>query len=687
MKISYNWLQSFFIKKLPSPEKLADLLTMHSFETIVSNQSAEDAVLDVDVLPNRGHDCFGHKGIAREIAVLLGRKFKPIVYSKKIKEDSKKPASKFVSVRVENNKLCPRYTARVMVNVKVAPSPQWIQERLRACGLRPINNVVDIANYSMLETGQPLHAFDADKLASSRDIKKIIVRRARKGEKIVTLDNEEYNLDENILVIADEKEPVCIAGIKGGKGPEIDAQTKNIILEGANFSPLVIRHASRQLKLETDASWRFERQIDSNLTEEGINMAAYLIKDIAGGNILKGLVDVYPLKEKAKKIDLDIEHVSRLLGVEVSKKQIVDILKGLGFELQITNYGLRITVPTRRLDISIPEDLIEEIGRLYGFEKVPSRLPEAMLIPSVRNDDLLYQNKIRDILVNTGFSEVYNYSFVSDKDISDFKLVKSDLIEVANPVSQEQRYLRVCLGVNLLKNVKENKKYFKQVKLFEIGNVFQKKEVREYKKLGVILSLDKKSNQAQEFYWLKGIVDSLLNKLRISDAWYDDAIEKGLTVPDFYHSSRRAQIKVGNEYLGWIGEINKLILDNLEIETRVAYFEINFDKLVELATEEMIYSPPSKYPSVVRDIALLVDPGTKVVEVMNLIHSAGGSLIRDIDLFDMYEGKNIPDGKKNLAFHIIYQSDERTLTDKEVNQIQEKVMETLEDEGGWEVRR
>ena len=667
MKISYNWLQSFFSKKLPVPEKLADLLTMHSFETEIVGKNNSDCILDIEVLPNRAHDCLSHQGIAREISVLLGYPLNLVDYGKKIKEDSKELANKLIKIEVKDKELCPRYTARVIDNVKVGPSPQWIQERLKVCGLRPISNVVDITNYAMLETGQPLHAFDLDKLTSG----KIIIRKAKKGEKIITLDNEKYDLDENILVIADQKNPVCVAGIKGGKGPEIDAQTKRIVLEAANFNPQVIRKGSKQLKLETDASWRFERDLDPNLTEEAIDMAAYLIQDIAKGKVLKGIVDVYPKKINSKTVNLDIENVSSLLGINISNKDIIKILEKLDFEVKANGNKLSVTIPTRRIDISIPEDLIEEIGRIYGFEKIKSELPKASLIPPIRNEYLFYKNKVRHIFINSGFSEAYNYSFVSEK----------EPVEVANPASQEQKYMRSNLTVNLLKNIKENKKYFKEVRLFEIGKVFynaknSKDKVKEVNKLGAILSLDEKNNQTQEFYRLKGLVDSLLNKLQISDIWYDDAIEKNdLSIPDFCYVNKRAQIKVGNDCLGWIASV----------DSETAAFEINFDKLVELATEERIYSPPSKYPSVVRDTALIVDRETKIVTVMNLINSLGGALITDIDLFDIYEGKNISDSKKSLAFHIIYQSNDHTLTDKEVNNVHQKITEGLK-EKGWEIR-
>jgi len=654
MKISYNWLQSFFNKKLPVPEKLADLLTFHSFEVEEVKENNDDWILDIDVLPNRSHDCLSHKGIAREISVLLKYPFKLIDYGKKIKE-SKELASKVVKIEVEDKKMCSRYTSRVVVDVKIDSSPKWIQDRLITCGLKPISNVVDIANYVMLETGQPMHAFDADKIAGN----KIVVRKAKKGEKMVSLDNEKYDLDENVLVIADEKGPVCIAGIKGGINPGIDGQTKRIVLEAANFNLRVIRQGSKKINLRTDASWRFENGLDPNLTQEAIDMCTYLIQKIAKGKVLKGLIDIYQDKREAKKINLDTFKVRSLLGINISDKDIIDILKRLNFKVKKTKNKLQVTVPTIRLDLSIPEDLIEEIGRIYGFEKIPSQLPNAFLIPSKKREDLIYQNKIKDILTNLGFSEVYNYSLLSNK----------ESIKLANPVSQEQKYLRSSLMTLLIKNIKDNKRYFERVRLFEIGKVFylDKCQVIEKKKLACIISLDEKKKESQEFYHLKGVIDSLLNKIGISDIWYDDTLGK----------NRKAEIKVGNDLLGYIEEI----------ESNIAGFEIDFEKIVQLATEERVYAAPSKYPAMVRDISVLVDHGTKVVEVLNLINRVGGFLVRDIDLFDIYKGENIPDSKKNLAFHIVFQSDERTLVDSEVNQLRDIIITALEKEGGWEVRK
>ena len=681
MKISYNWLQSFFNKKLPEPEKLADLLTMHSFET----EAVSKDILDIDILPNRAHDCMSHVGIAREISVLLDYPFKTTDYKKKIKESSKESADKIVKVEVKDEKLCPRYTARVIDNIEINPSPNWIQERLKSCGLRPISNVVDITNYVMLETGQPLHAFDCNKLASG----KIIVRKAKKGEKIVSLDNEEYDLNENILVIADEKEPVCVAGIKGGKGPEIDSGTKRIVLEAANFNQEVIRNASKQLKLETDASWRFERELDPNLTEEAINQAACLIQDIAKGKVLKGTIDAYGNKIKEKKVVLDIEKANSLLGAKIPKKEAIKILEKLGFQAEEKGSILNILVPTRRIDVSIPEDLIEEIGRIYGFERIKSRMPKASLVPPVRNDNLIYRNKTKHIFINSGFSEAYNYSFISEKDCSDFKINLKKIVKIANPVSQEQKYMRSNLIINLLKNVKENIKYFKEVRLFEIGKVFSenKGKIQEEIRLAGVLNINGNNDQAEEFYHIKGIIDSFLNKMRISDIWYDDFIEgKDNSIPIFCSENRRAQIKVGNDYLGWIAEIDSHVLNQISINSKTSAFEIDFNKAIELSTEERIYSPPSKFPSVVRDIAIITEKNVKTVEVMNLINASGGILIKDIDLFDIYQGDNLPDNKKSLAFHIIYQSDDHTLTDKEVNKVHQEIIKALKEEKGWEIR-
>jgi len=691
MVFSYNWLQSFFQKKLPKPEKLAELLTIKAFEVGEIKKIGGDYVLNIDVTPNRAGDCFSHTGIARELAAVVNLNYRsPTSIIKDYNPSStssrragpykKLKAKEFVSVRVKNKMACPRYTARVVTDVKVGPSPKWIQERLKVCGLRPINNIVDIANYVMLETGQPLHAFDGQKLEDE----KIVVRFAKKRERIVTLDEEKYDLNENILVIADAKEPVAIAGIKGGKIPEIDKKTKIIVLESANFDSRVVRRGSKKLGLITDASWRFEHGLDPNLTETAINRAVYLIQKIAGGKVATGTIDFYPKKVLPKRIKLDLDYAERLLGVRIPVAEIKNILKRLDFQLiNFRNQSMMVGVPTRRLDVSLPEDLIEEIGRIYGYQKIKAAFPTATLIPPKRNIEIFWEDMTKNILKEAGFTEVYNYSFFGEKEAKLFGYLKGkELGEVENPLSGEQKYLRTSLIPNLLKNIEKNFRYFPEIKIFELGKIFEKTKTLEEKRMlsGIITG--------EAFYQVKGVVDLLLNKLGISNIRYNEyQISVGEVKSCWWHPKKCAEIKIDGEQIGFLGEISPRILDELKIEPKIIYFDIDFEKLRKLCSEETIYQPISRFPAAVRDLAVLVPRGTKVVEVLNKINTLGGSLIRDVDLFDIYEGEEIPGGKKNLAFHLIYQAGDRTLSSKEIDQIQNKIILVLEKEIGWEVRK
>ncbi len=683
MIFSYDWLQSFFKKRLPKPEKLAELLTMHFFEVESLEKKGKDWVFDIDVLPNRASDCFSHLGIVREIAAIINANCRHPMSI--IEEDQKIKAKDFVSVEVKDKPACPRYTARVVTDVKVGSSPKWVKARLKICGLRPINNIVDIANYVMLETGQPLHAFDLDKVSGAKipnpKLKTIIVRRAKKGEKILTLDDEKYDLDENVLVIADSESPLCVAGIKGGKKAEIDSKTKNIIIEAANFNPQLTRKASRRLKLKTDASWRFENGIDPNLCEFGQKRVCSLIQEIAGGRIAQGLIDFYPKKVSPKRIKLDLDYVERLLGVKIPQNEIKNILQRLGLKIEKCKLKiLNVVVPTFRRDISIPEDLIEEIGRIYGYQKIPSIFPIAALIPPKRNLDIFWENMAKDILKQAGFTEVYNYSFIGEKEAKIFRA--KNLIEVENPVSIEQKYLRASLIPNLLKNIRNNIKQLPEIKIFELGKVFKRtKDLKEKRMLGGAIIGD-------AFFEAKGVIDLLLNKFGISNIWYDShqptPEESKLSI---WQLQKCAEIKVNHTEIGFLGEILPKILDDFKITSKVVLFDLDFEKLQKLTSEEQEYQPISSYPAAVRDIAILVPRMVRVEEVLNMIEVTGSSLIRDVDLFDIYEGEELPEGKKNLAFHIVYQSETRTLSSKEINKIHQKIIKTLEENPGWEVRK
>jgi phenylalanyl-tRNA synthetase beta chain len=728
MKFSYNWLKTN-LSKIPKPEKMAEILTLHSFEVKEVKRMGDDWLIDIDILPNRMPDCSSHLGVAREIAVLTGAKLKEDKH--KLTEVENLKAKDFVKVEVKNPKDCPRYTARVVTNVKVGPSPKWIQDRLIVCGLRPINNIVDITNYVMLETGQPLHAFDGEKLTN----KKIIVRRAKKPtvrtqrEKIITLDEGKYNLDNDILVIADAKLPVAIAGIKGGKRPEIDNGTRIVVIEAANFNQRVIRRGSQKLNLKTDASLRFEAGIDPNLTEFAINRTASLMEKVTGGKIAKGLIDVYPKKFFPRRIRLNLDYVKSLLGIEISKKQIINILRKLEFKIyfggentpQLTTVGMKaaertcpvgdtpplrsgvvhkaqsdkleVIIPTRRLDVSIPEDLIEEIGRVHGYQKIPAIFPQTTLVPPVRNFDRTWEELARNSLKEAGFSETYNYSFIGEKQKETFSYLDRELIEIENPISNEQKYLRPSLIPNLLKNVKDNFRYFEEIRLFELGKVYIKEKSKnqkiiEKRMLAGLITKKEASRQSDEFYQLKGAIDSLLNKLGISDIWYDSykptPSESKISL---WQKGKAAEIKINQTEIGFLGGISPKILGDLKIKAPIFLFDLDFELLLKFALEEQEFRPISRYPAAVRDLAILVPLQIRVEEVLNRIEIAAGPLLRDIDLFDIYEGEELPEGKKNLAFHLIYQAEDRTLPSKEIDNIHSRIIKSLEEEPEWQVRK
>lgn len=679
MNFSYNWLQSFFKKKLPRPEKLAELLTMHSFEVSevkdLPGSGSKDRALDIDILPNRGSDCFSHLGIAREISAVTGFKYKTDTY--KFKEDKGIKAKDFISIEVKDKTACPRYTARVITETKIGFSPKWMRERLEACGLKPINNIVDVVNYVMLETGQPLHAFDGEKLED----RKIIVRFAKEGEKIITLDGERYSLEKGILVIADTKKPMAIAGIKGGKAPEIDLKTRVVVLESANFDSRVIRRASKRIDLKTDASWRFEHGIDPNLTEIAINRAAFLIQEIAGGRIAQGLIDLYPRKVFSKRIKLDLECVESLLGIKIPRQEIIAILESLDFKIKnLKSKIIEVEVPTFRLDVSTPENLVEEIGRIHGYQDIPARFPLAVLISPKSNLDIFWENLSKDILKEAGFTEAYNYSFISEKDREMFKYSKHELIEIGNPTSLDFQYLRPSLIPNLLKNIEKNFRNFAEIKIFELGKIFHHPKTEKKALSGVMTG--------KVFYETKGTIDLLLNKLGISNTWFDEyrptPEESKLSI---WQPKKCAEIKVDREEIGFLGEISPRILDNLKITTEVIVFDIDFEKLSKLTSEEHEYRPISRFPSAVRDIAILVPREVKVAQVLNKIYDTGKELVRDVDLFDIYDGGELPAGKKNLAFHIIYQAEDRTMTSEEIDGLQKKIISDLEENRIWQVRQ
>lgn len=687
MLTSYNWLKDYIEGKLPKANKLADILALHAFEVEEVRKIEKDWLLDIDVLPNRAHDCLSHLGIARECAAITDLKFKePVI---KIKEDEKIKTSDFLAVEVRDKNACRRYTARVIKGIKVKPSYGKVKERLESLGLQSINNVVDILNYVMLETGQPLHAFDFDKLEGPKK-KKIIVRSAERGEKINALDDNQYKLRRDILVIADEKDPLAIAGIKGGRKAMITEETKDIIIESANFDMLAIRRARQKLTLQTDASLRFEHEPDPNLTLLAITRASQMVQDVCGGKIAKGTVDVYPQKILPGKIKLDLNQVEKVLGLKIAKKEIIEILKRLELEiLETKENNLLVKIPTFRRDLSIPEDLIEEIGRIYGFGRIPAKVPYVLAAPPEKNLEVFWEERCKDIMKEAGFSEVYNYSFISEKDIKNCYFAQRNLIEVKNPISIEQKYLRPSLIPGLLNNLKKNLKNFSDIRIFELGKIYRDSKVLE--KRSLTGALIESGSNSESFFRLKGVIDLLFEKLGISDIWYD---EFEATPEDselsIWKPGARAEIKSGDLEIGFLGEIHPKVLEELGISNEVVVFDFDFEKLQELCSEEHEYQPISKFPAAVRDLAVLIPREVKVVQVLNVINNAGGYLVRDVDLFDVYEGSgisNVSEDKKNLAFHIIYQAEDKTLNKEEISNLHQKIINALEKNPSWEIRK
>ncbi|MBD3207903.1 MAG: phenylalanine--tRNA ligase subunit beta [Candidatus Nealsonbacteria bacterium] len=678
MLFSYNWIKSFFKDKIPSPKQMAEGLKMHAFEIDGVERKKGDYVIDIDILPNRGPDCFSHIGIAREVSAIFDLEFRK--KEEEVKEGKDK-AKKSLELKVNDKEDCHRYTARVVKGLKVGPTSKDIREKLEILGLQSINNVVDLANYVMLETGQPLHAFDLDKVADQ----KIIVRRAKKGERIDTLDDKAYQLDKNVLVIADPEGPLAIAGIKGGEKAEITRDTKNIAIESANFNPQLIRTASQRIGLRTDASWRFEHGLDLNLTESAVDMVASLISSVAGGAISGGRVDFYPQKPPKRRVKLNLEYVNSLLGVEISPKRIKEILEKLYFEIiEESKEELLVGVPSFRLDVSIPEDLVEEVGRIHGYENIKPKFPIASLVPPLTNFSVFWKKRVQDILKESGFNEVYTSSFVNQNDVDVFGYQEEELIETDNPISAEYQYLRPSLILKLVKVLGENQKFFKNIRIFEVGKTFKKPSSRERKEKTALTGVV----SGDVFYEVKGVMDLLLNEMGISDIWYDEyqPTPEDSKI-DVWECKRCAEIKVGDDEIGFLGEINSQVLDSLGVEGRAVVFDFDFEMLEEEASEEHEYNPISSYPEAVRDVAVLVPNDIFVEDVLNRISEAGGELVRDVDLFDIYEGEELPEGKKNLAFHIIYQAEDRTLSSQEIDKLQNKIIKVLEEEPDWEVRK
>ncbi|MDD3614521.1 MAG: phenylalanine--tRNA ligase subunit beta [Candidatus Pacebacteria bacterium] len=678
MKFSYNWLKEY-LPKLPAVQKLAEDLTLKSFEVEKIEKVNSDIVMDINLPPNRFSDSSGHLGLAKEISAILDIPLKTPTFH--LNENGKLKASNFLQIKVQNKNDCLRYSSRVIFDVKVKESPDWLKKRLESCGLQPINNIVDATNYVMLLTGQPLHAFDYDKLMGKK-IKTLIIRRGLSKEKIITLDNKEVELNENILVIADLKNPLAIAGIKGGKMAEIDSNTKRIVLESANFDHALIRRASQITKIVTDASLRFERTLSPSLTIDALNYVAALIQKLADGKILKGIIDVFPTKISKKVLGFNFEQFYQFAGFSIDKKFIEKAFKRLGFKIvKQTAKDLFLEIPPQRIDIERFEDLTEEVLRLYDYNKAPAAAPRTLILPAPANEDIIFRNKIKNILIGLGVDEIYTYSFVSKKDLENFKIAEKNAISLENPISSDYTHLQPTLLINLTKATSSNLRFYDEVRIFEISKTFQKAPIRPYEEWRLAIALaDKTQPDDLLFFELKGIIEQLTEGLNCAEVKFIDIDVNWLT------KNRAAKIIINEEEIGYIGQLNPRLshLYNNEFPMEVA--ELDVEKLYRLSKEEYEFTPLPKYPAVIRDISILVNRNIKMSDILNIIHQSEPDILFDVDLFDIYEGENLPKNKKSLSFHLIFQAEDHTLTNEEVGKSMEKIISNLKAKFNAEIR-
>lgn len=683
MRFSYLWLKEL-VPAAPAPEKVAETLLMHAFEVEGTEKRRSDTILSIDILPNRIADASGHLGMARELAALLKS---PLKLPKFEVKESKELASKLVKVEVRDKDACPRYVARYLPNIKVAPSPAWLKERLEACGINPINNVVDITNYIMLYFGQPLHAFDAGKVEGG-----IVVRPAKAGERFVSLDGNEYELTKNDLLIADQKGPLALAGIKGGKRAEVTVAAKEIILESANFSPEGIERTAKRVNLLTDAAIRFRVGIDPNLTIEAIDAAASLIGALAGGDILKGRVDSGK-NVIARPVKLRLKKARSVLGFPISEKEVLDILRRLGATVAKTGSEYKVTMPTARVDIQVEEDLIEELARVYGLYRITPIAPLMAFSESGEVEKDNFRERLSERLAGLGYSEVMSYAFVGPKELA-LREDAAHALKLINPLRPELSSLRPALALLALQALSLNLKRFDEARIFEIGAAFSKpaKHIRDSAELEeerLMLAFASKKKNAEPYYELKGAVSSIAESFGIRGAYFDDNL-----IPDFkkyyrelYHPFRSAQIKYDGRILGIIGELHPAVRDEAGIKGNAGVVELSFEALFQAVSAERDFEELSKYPAVFRDLAILVPPRTRVEHALDIIENTGGELLFDTDLFDIYQGRELPQGRKSFAFSLTFQSRERTLAENEVDEIMIHIVKALEANPEWEVRK
>lgn len=643
----------------------------------------DDHILELSLTPNRA-DALSMLGVAYEVAAILGKEVK--LPQPKVEASSEK-ASDYIKVSVEANEDNPIYTAKVIKNVKIGPSPLWMQTRLMAAGIRPHNNVVDITNYILLEYGQPLHAFDYDRFGS----KEVLVRRAHQGEEIVTLDDAKRTLTADHLVITNGSVPVALAGVMGGANSEVQADTTTVLLESAYFSGGVIRKASKDHGLRSEASTRYEKGVDPNRVRLAAERAAALIAEYAGGEVLEGTVEVDTYTAEPAVVSITLEKINKVIGTQLTLEEVQDIFAKLKFEVVTDNDLLTVTVPTRRGDITIEEDLIEEVARLYGYDKLPMTLPVGETAPGYLTD---YQQKRRVVcrfLEGAGLYQAVTYSLTSADKAAQFAIENREPIRLAMPMSEERSMLRLSIVPQLLEALKYNTaRQIDSIGLYEVGAVFLANdnevlpEEREHV-AGAITGLwHAHSWQGEkkpvDFFVLKGILEGLFAKLGLTDK-----VEYRQAAIDRMHPGRTAAVLLNGQEIGFVGQIHPSVQKDLDLKDTLV-FELSLSAILAAATEPLTFEAIPRYPSITRDIALVVDKEKTAFELEQIIVAAGGTLLKDVHVFDLYEGERMEQGKKSIAFSLKYFDPERTLTDEDVTKAHDKVLTAVKEQAGAVLR-
>ncbi|EOB0592111.1 phenylalanine--tRNA ligase subunit beta [Staphylococcus aureus] len=637
----------------------------------------DDQVMEFDLTPNRA-DALSMIGTAYEVAALYNTKMtKPETTSNELELS----ANDELTVTIENEDKVPYYSARVVHDVTIEPSPIWMQARLIKAGIRPINNVVDISNYVLLEYGQPLHMFDQDAIGSQQ----IVVRQANEGEKMTTLDDTERELLTSDIVITNGQTPIALAGVMGGDFSEVKEHTSNIVIEGAIFDSVSIRHTSRRLNLRSESSSRFEKGIATEFVDEAVDRACYLLQTYANGKVLKDRVSSGEVGAFITPIDITADKINRTIGFDLSQNDIVTIFNQLGFDTEINDDVITVQVPSRRKDITIKEDLIEEVARIYGYDDIPSTLPVFEKVTSGQLTDRQYKTRmVKEVLEGAGLDQAITYSLVSKEDATAFAMQQRQTIDLLMPMSEAHASLRQSLLPHLIEAASYNvARKNKDVKLFEIGNVFfangegELPDQVEY--LSGILTGDYVVNQWQgkketvDFYLAKGVVDRVSEKLNLEFSYRRADI-------DGLHPGRTAEILLENKVVGFIGELHPTLAADNDLK-RTYVFELNFDALMAVSVGYINYQPIPRFPGMSRDIALEVDQNIPAADLLSTIHAHGGNILKDTLVFDVYQGEHLEKGKKSIAIRLNYLDTEETLTDERVSKVQAEIEAALIEQG------